>query len=404
MRLLVVTAAYPPAVRGGYELACEAVVGELAARGHAARILTSPAVHHGGEAPTRPEPTVERTLRWTFDPARKPWAVPRWDLWVPGNPSTVLAAAASFAPDVIYVWNLSGLGVLTVLRAVSSTGRPALVHLMDYWLAALIARERDGRPRFHPLARPLLNPLLAAVARSVKRSLERAVLVGMSETVVAAHAAAGLTVELLRHGVPVAPQPPSRALPRPAGAPFRALVAGRLIEGKGVHVAVDAVRSLLARGEPIALDIAGAGDDRERLERRIGDASAAIRLLGPLPQHELLARLPGYDAFVFPTLRNEPMGIVVLEAMAAGVPLVSSRIGGPAEVLRHEETAILVPPGDAAALADALARLRREDALRAHLIDRAHADALEHHSLASAVDRVEAALERAAFRSRGGSS
>jgi glycosyltransferase involved in cell wall biosynthesis len=68
-----------------------------------------------------------------------------------------------------------------------------------------------------------------------------------------------------------------------------------------------------------------------------------------------------------PSICIETFGLVVLEAMASGRPVIASRIGGLQEVVRHEETGLLVPPGDATALRDALQRLLQDDALRTRL-------------------------------------
>jgi len=70
---------------------------------------------------------------------------------------------------------------------------------------------------------------------------------------------------------------------------------------------------------------------------------------------------------IVPSVWAEPFGLVVLEAMAAGRPVIASNIGGPADIVRDEETGLLVPPGDPRALRAALARLIADPALRARL-------------------------------------
>ena len=88
--------------------------------------------------------------------------------------------------------------------------------------------------------------------------------------------------------------------------------------------------------------------------------------------------------------RLEGQGIVALEAMASGVPVVASRVGGLAEMLTDGETALLVPPNDPAALAGALRRLSQDAALRRSLSDRAKILVNEKYELTTMVRAIEA--------------
>jgi glycogen(starch) synthase len=89
----------------------------------------------------------------------------------------------------------------------------------------------------------------------------------------------------------------------------------------------------------------------------------AVHLLGHLPDRELAAVLASVHAVVLPS-RYEPFGMVVLEGMLYGLPIVASAVGGPAEILDQDRTGLLVPVHDVGALADAIIRLVREPALR----------------------------------------
>jgi glycosyltransferase involved in cell wall biosynthesis len=141
------------------------------------------------------------------------------------------------------------------------------------------------------------------------------------------------------------------------GGPPRILSVGRLKAPKDFVTFVEALR-LLPRGA-FSAAIAGDGPDRELL---VGDA--LVELVGErddVPQH-----LRAADVFVLST-RAEGLPISIIEAMAAGVPVVATRVGGVPELVVEGETGLLVPPGDPRALADALRRLIGDPELRLKL-------------------------------------
>ncbi len=131
----------------------------------------------------------------------------------------------------------------------------------------------------------------------------------------------------------------------------------RLSPEKGVDVLVQAAADLPA----VSLLIAGDGSQRAMLQTHL---PPNVRLLGRIPDTRAL--LAALNVLVVPS-RAEGQGIVALEAMAARVPLIASRVGGLAEMLTDTETALLVPAGDPTALAQAVTRLRDDTALQAHL-------------------------------------
>jgi glycosyltransferase involved in cell wall biosynthesis len=133
------------------------------------------------------------------------------------------------------------------------------------------------------------------------------------------------------------------------------LVAANLVHRKGVDVLLEAFASL-ASGACGVLWIAGDGPERAPLEAtasRLGVAEH-VRFLGH--RGDLPDLLEACDVFALPS-RQEGLGVAALEAMARGRPVVASAVGGLAEIVVPGETGVLVPPGDAGALASALARL-----------------------------------------------
>ena len=154
---------------------------------------------------------------------------------------------------------------------------------------------------------------------------------------------------------------------------FKVLFVGRLVERKGVAGLVDAVGRLpLSLGA--RLEIVGEGPERPRLEAQIHDGSlqGRVALRGKISAGDLRAAYAGADVLVLPSVldsRNdtEGLGVVLLEAMSYAVPVIASRIGGIPDIVADGETGLLVPPGDAAALAAALQRLAGDAGLRARL-------------------------------------
>jgi phosphatidyl-myo-inositol alpha-mannosyltransferase len=160
----------------------------------------------------------------------------------------------------------------------------------------------------------------------------------------------------------------------PAGRALRVLFVGRFGEPrKGFSSLLDAAALLAGQGRPVEVSVVGDGPVERFASRaeRLG-----IRFLGRLPDGELAERYRTSDVFCAPSLGGESFGMVLVEAMAAGCPVVASAIPGYAEAARG--AALLVPPGDPAALAAALARAGQDEALRARLRARgqARADAL----------------------------
>jgi glycosyltransferase involved in cell wall biosynthesis len=167
-----------------------------------------------------------------------------------------------------------------------------------------------------------------------------------------------------RHAALVPPRPPAAAPPGQAAAvapgqaarALRLAAVGRLSPEKGFDVLLDAVHLLRCRGVDVTLELAGDGPERDRLAAKAETLGPRVRLLGGIPRHALSAVLGRADAVVVPS-RREGLGLVALDALGAGRPVVASRVGGLPEVVQEPDDGVLVPPGDPRALADALERL-----------------------------------------------
>jgi glycosyltransferase involved in cell wall biosynthesis len=174
------------------------------------------------------------------------------------------------------------------------------------------------------------------------------------------------------------------ATPATANGSLRILAVGRLVAKKGFDVLVEACAELQRRGVWFDAVIAGQDDKHGELvraairRRGLGDR---VRLAGPLSQAELLAEYRRASALCVPSrlLSDDRDGIpnVLVEAMAAGAPVVASAVSGIPELVAHEVNGLTVAPEDPEALADALLRLHRDRALATRLAEAGRATVSE---------------------------
>lgn len=364
MRALTVGNMYPPHHLGGYELVWQGAVGHLRAAGHEVSVLTTDHRSHGVEA--LDPPWVHRDLLWWW----RDHDFPRCGLRERRRRERVNAAVlaerlADDRPDVV-LWGAMGGMTLSLIERVRRAGLPAVGIVHDDWML-YGPRVDQGITR--------IRPDLSAAARWLfvsehtrRRALERVPL-----------ACTGVLPSGIdeRHLLPLGPARPWRG---------ELLCVGRLDERKGLGDAVAALGEL-----PCArLTIVGPGDTtplRERAER-LGVADR-VRFAGP--HAEVAPFYDRADAVLFPVVWEEPWGLVPLEAMGHGVPVVATGRGGSGEYLRDGENALLHAPADPVALAAAVRRLAGDDALRERLRSAGRATA-EHH-VAPAFNRgVERAL------------
>lgn len=165
------------------------------------------------------------------------------------------------------------------------------------------------------------------------------------------------------------PAPESPPPPRPGSAPVRVLFVGRLVERKGIHYLIDAM-AMLRKDLDVRVRIVGEGPMRAELEARARRSGVAdvVDFAGFVGGTRLAREYAECDVFVLPAVPDakgdvEGLGVVLIEALAYGKAVVASEAGGIVDIVRHEDTGLLVPPGDATALAGALERLIRHPEL-----------------------------------------
>src|SRR4051812_27437906 len=368
VRVLCVGNMYPPHdLRGGYELTWRSSVLHLRARGDEVRVLTteyrSPEVERGAEL----DADVHRELRWYWRDHAFPRLSARERLAIERhNAAAFDALVARFRPEVVAWWAMGGMSLGLVERARRS-GLPAVGVVGDEWLRW--GPKADGWLR--PMRRiPGLAPLAErATGLPARVDLDTAALwLFNSETVRDKTRASGLRLprsEVVHPGIddalfrPRAPEPWR----------WRLLSLGRLDPRKGIDLAVDALALLPSEASLVIQGSGGSEEYRASLGERAAAPGVADRVeFSQLPRERLPGLIAGSDALLFPVQWDEPWGLVPLEAMAVGRPVVATGTGGSREYLRDGDNCLLfAPPDSADALAAALRRLGEDRDLRERL-------------------------------------
>lgn len=410
MRILVMSDLYPPHFLGGYELKCKLHTDELIRRGHEVRVLTSrwkldaPAVEGHVHRLLDVDP-VSPNLR--LQPVRElPLRLDRrvsqlrWALATRRNRALAARVVAEFRPDVVYVWNMGGVGITPVLAA-QEQGYPCVFRLDDYWLKELKDELVAETSAFKRVYRAVMLGWQDVSALRFEHALV------VSQWVKDRYTQAGFPAETMRvlsEGVPASmtiDRAALDALPADPG-PARLVHVGRLVEHKGTHVAVQALAALAEHYglDTLRLDIIGTGAADyiawlKTLAHELGVAER-VDFVGFIPHEEVLERFGLYTAVLVNSLWEEPLAGTIAEGMARGLPVIATDRGGNPEIIDDGVNGLLVPPADSPALAAAIHRLVSDPAL-ARAIRQAGLDTVVNgYTHEGVVDEVEVYLQAVA--------
>ena len=373
MNILMVTGIFPPD-RGGPASYVPRMAAALTARGHCVEVVClSDRVEHDDSAF---DFRIRRILRGTFWPARILL-------------TTLAVWRAALRNEIVFV---HGLGAESAL-ATFCAGRPAVYKIVgDYaWERAVGRGWFTGTiDEYQTLVKsPVLR--LSDWVRSFPLRLARRIIVPSRylQRIVGGWRVGSEKIQVIYNATPPAGDAPSAAAGLPAWSGKTLLTVCRLVPWKGV----DALIRLLPRLPDTRLVIAGDGHIRGELSELAARSGVAERVvfLGDVPHREVAGYLRQANAFVLNST-YEGLPHVVLEAMAAGTPVIATDAGGTGEVVEHEATGLLVPVGDAAALQAAVERLWREPALGRQLTAEAARRLHAHFDFDAMVDATEAAL------------
>lgn len=361
VRVLSVGNLYPPHT-GGYELLWQAAVRHLRERGHAVRVLTTDLIPAGAES----DPDVFRELSWYWRDYEWPPMNPRQRFARERHNARVFDAhVRSFRPDLIAWWAMGGMSQGLIEQA-RRRRLPAVGFVIDDWMAY-------GRRTDQWMTAWANRPGLARAAAALTRLPTRVSYGGAARWTFCSEVTRARAIDeagpladtgVLHPGVDPVFERDAAAKPWD----WRLLYAGRVDPRKGIAAAVEALVHLPAEA---TLLVVGSGDERHSagLRERVEALNLAgrVRFEPARDRAELVDTYAAADVTLFPVEWLEPWGLVPLEAMAVGRPVVATGQGGSGEYLRDGENCLLFAPGDPRGLADAVRRLAGDEALRAQL-------------------------------------
>jgi glycogen synthase len=221
----------------------------------------------------------------------------------------------------------------------------------------------------HNRALQLVHRLLIPLTRWIWRRADRVVALSDSLGQLALHTLPDLRYSVVPNGVDLTLFHPAETTRRRSPRPIRCLAVARLVERKGLGDLIKAL-ALLERGR-FELEIVGGGSDERALRdlaTRLGVASE-VRLMGALSRTDVARRYREADLFTLPS-SAESFGNVFAEALASGLPIVATAIGGIPDLVEHGTNGLLVRPGDISALAGAIRYLAEDPDLRHEMSQR----------------------------------
>jgi glycogen synthase len=364
MRILFWNQLFLPSI-GGVEILTSRLAARLIARGHEVAVVATrlprslPASEVIGGVPVH---------RFRFNEALAP------DGGDPGAKLDLLADIVNdvsslkrqFRPDVVHI-NLSDANPYFHLRSHKAHPCPSI----------LVFQTAIG-PQF--AGNRVLGKLIQSAAQTVVPSNAAAVSVAR---------ATGTPIGSIRV---IAPGVPAAALQARPNVPESSIpmfvFVGRIYDYKGADTAIEAIARLDGAAR---LQIIGGGPQRQSLEQSVQARGLdhLVRFEGLVDDDRKSQILAESFAMVVPSRHEELFGMVAVEAALAGLPVIASRIGGLTEIVVDGETGLLVPPGDPAELADAMARLIKDRALACRMGLAGRQRALANYTLERTVDEFE---------------
>lgn len=393
MNILIVSNLYPPHILGGYEILCAQVVEHLQGRGHHCHILTS---DHGG-APS--DAQVTRTLKvyQDFDKSASFMRKARIRT-ARHNARETKKVLRQCKPDVVFVWSLLRLTPSSA-HVAQTMGFPTVFTFNDENISSFSFHRFLLSPKqaVHCML-DLLSPLITL------RGLDFTNTTCISALLKNNLLAKGLPIKesrIIYQGIPIE-QFPLKENPGILKKPTKILYAGQLHPYKGVHTIFEAL-AILEKNNKLgacSLTIVGKGTDEymQKLKSLASSLSLPVEFKGLVPHARLPELYREMDLFIFPSIWEEPFGLTHLEAMASGLPVISTANGGQGEFLEDGVNALTFTPDDPKNLALQLERLLGDATLCKDLSTQGRLTVEEKFTFSRYVDELEALLSSTTAR------
>jgi glycosyltransferase involved in cell wall biosynthesis len=383
---------YPPHHLGGYELTWHSAVHHLRAQGHRVRVLTTDYANPSPDPRIPEDEDIRRDLRWYWHDHDFPSRSVRERLKLERHNRRVLEAnLREHRPDVVSWWAMGGMS-LSLLERVRRGGLPSVGVVGDDWMS--YAPKVDAWTRLVRRLGPVGPLAERVVGLPTPRDLSAGTWLFNSDAMRTRGLESGFRLGRAEVAHPGIDDGLFRARPG-HGWRWRLLYVGRIDERKGIDTAVEALARLPAEAR---LTVLGSGD--EDFLATVKDLCTRLGVNGRVefglrPREDLPDAYATADALLFPVRWEEPWGLVPLEAMAVGTPVVATGTGGSAEYLSDGDNALVVGRGAGPdEVAAAVGRLAADAELRRRLIEGGLTTAAGYTERAYN-EAIEAALMRA---------
>jgi len=367
MRILILSDLYPPYYKGGHEIRCKEVSEGLSKKGHKVFVLTS----RYGLTNKNINNNIFRLLYYLSTDNIK-----RYNKRYIQIKTAILGRVNYFITrkvikyiriDLVYVGQLTGVSIFPI-KAIQNKNIPIVYHQGNYFFIDLVRYCILERNKIKKIYRKFIFGFdgkdkfdfsyIIVVSNAVK---QRYVEAGFPEDNISIIPPRGISLELACNKGKKALNIVRKQL--------KLLYVGRITEEKGIHIAIESVGYLIniLGTRELTLNIIGSGDREyiKKLNKLIKNLklNEYIRFKGQIHYKLIIKEYDNNDVLLVPSVREEAFGLIILEAMSRGIPVIASNIGGIPEIIEDGRTGILVPPRNPIKMAKAIKKLIEDPSL-----------------------------------------